>query len=124
MEFTSAQLYFGGIGAAALTILALTSASNQKRLSRSGFLMIHIVVIALAYVGWEMSDLLGQRSDSLRSFLEVTRMGLFPLVYFLFVRWSVFRLQNIGWSRWWAILSVVIWPLLLVWPGRWDPSLT
>ena len=124
MEFTSAQLYFGGIGAAALTILALTSASNQKRLSRSGFLMIHIVVIALAYVGWEMSDLLGQRSDSLRSFLEVTRMGLFPLVYFLFVRWSVFRLQNIGWSRWWAILSVVIWPLLIVWPGRWDPSLT
>ena len=124
MEFSSSQLYFGSIGAIALTILALTSASKQKRLTRSGFLMIHVVVIALAYVGWEMSDLLGQRSDQLRSFLEVIRIGVFPLVYFLFVRWSVFRLQNIGWSRWWAILSVVIWPLLLVWPGRWDPSLT
>ena len=124
MDFTSGQLYYGGIGAVALTILALTSASNQKRLTRSGFLMTLVFVAALTFIGWELTEVLSDRSDQARSFLEVMWKGVGPLLYFLLVRWSVFRLQNIGWSRWWALLTIVIWPLLLIWPGRWDPSLT
>ena len=70
MDLSPAQLYFGSIGALALTILALTSAGRQKRLSSSGFLMLHILIAALTYVGWNMIPILSERSDQLRSFLD------------------------------------------------------
>ena len=82
-------------------IVLIILASADKTMSRGGFAIRVIVMFAIATV----VGLVPYGDDLLIENLVITIMGLvFALITTV---WSVHRLNEIGWSRWWALLTWV-----------------
>lgn len=103
----------------AVYIVPIFAADPGKRLARKPYALRTLATIAVLVVIGTISSLI--QSSGIQAL--VTVVAGYVLAVFL-VLWSVHRIQDIEWAKWWCLLflipiiGVVFWLILLFTPGK------
>jgi hypothetical protein len=103
---------------ALVPLVPILAASPKKTLTRKPYALRTIgVYVAMFVIGFILGVVGGDAGSGI-SFLLNLILGI------LIVLWSVHRVQNIGWAKWWCLLlfvplvGLIFWLVLLFAPGR------
>ncbi len=120
------ELLFTLVLVLALVVVPISAARKRKTLSRLQY-TYRILTLAAVLVG---SNILMMVVPPFPRVPMITLLGsviavvLTIYIFWWLVSWSVYRVQDIGWSKWWTLLlgfpyiNILYALVLLFWPGR------
>ena len=108
------------------TVIPIVSANKDKTLARLPYFyrILALFVAGLVFfVTGLVLGILSEWPDILGVGLIILTVCLALVMWVLLFLWSVYRAQDIGWSKWWTLLFTVPGAnlyllVILLWPGR------